>query len=91
VSSLEGNGGTLLFRVTQLERQLGRLEDWRSDDVDPQRATQTEQMRQLIDNMRQLSAEVRGLRRTIMTIAISIATSSVGFGLAILAATGKIG
>lgn len=87
---MEGNGGTIMFRVGQIEKQLERLEDWRSDYVDPQRATQAEQMRQLIKDMQQLSAEVRGLRRTMMTVAISLATSSVGFGLAILAGTGRI-
>lgn len=89
MSTYEGNGGSLPFRMGQIERQMDRLSEWRSD-VDKQRATQSEQLNNLQVAMNDLTREVRGYRRTLMTFAVSIAGSSLVFGLSILAATGKI-
>jgi hypothetical protein len=90
MSSDAGNGGGLLYRLTNLEQAFGRLDEWRSQ-VDQQRAIQGEQMRNQSIVIGELSTEVKGLRRTLMTLAISIASSAVIFAVSVLVATGRVG
>lgn len=89
MSALEGNGGSIPFRVATNEKRLDRIEEWRSR-VDAKGATQSEQIRQFHEDVADLRREVRGLRRTMMTLSTSIAVSAVVFALSILSATGKL-
>jgi 3-phenylpropionate/cinnamic acid dioxygenase small subunit len=86
----ETNGGSIPFRVQQLEQRVQRIEDWRSDWVDPNVTRQSEQMKQISEEVKEMRSELRGVRRAFTTFSISIATSSIVFGLTILSATGKI-
>jgi hypothetical protein len=89
VSAEAANGGTLSYRVGQLERRMDTTSLWR-DETAQSLAARNVEFSGLKEEVAALRADVKGLRQVLIGLACTIAGSSVVFGMSILIATGKI-
>ena len=78
------------WRLDQLEASVKKNTEWR-ERVEPKLAVSEVEFTQVKSALLKLSDDVDGLRKILITLACSIAGSSIFFGLSILVATGKVG
>lgn len=68
-------GATVLWRVGDLERRVGRVETEKADD----------------DDVKSLAEEVKSLRRALYTFALSVVGSAVVFAFTVFELLGRGG
>jgi len=76
-------GDVTLERFRGVWRRLKAIEDTKPE-------TMAAELRGVRDDVKDLASEVKGLRRVLVSLAVSLACSAVVFGLSVLAATGRI-
>lgn len=79
----------IYWRLDQLDNAVKRNTEWR-EKVEPALAAREVEFAQVKAALVKLSEDVDSLRKVLITLAVTISGSSVGFGLAVLVATGKI-
>ena len=77
------------YRLDRISEDVKRNTEWRENTA-PAMAAQHVEFEQVKTALLKLSADVDGLRKVLVTLAVTIATSSIGFGFTILVATGKL-
>lgn len=72
---------SLTVRVEELARRIADLEaDLRANPP----AVIAGEIRHLVDDVAQLSGEVKGLRRAVIAFALTVAASAVGFAITVI-------
>jgi hypothetical protein len=82
-------GNLIGFRLDQLERKVDANTKWREETA-ASLAGRNVQFDTLKDEVSALRSDVKSLRQVLLGLSITIAGSSVVFGLSVLLATGKI-
>lgn len=86
---MSADPAVLAYQVSQMALQIESTTKWRGD-VSTKLAARDVEYTNLSAEVAALREDVRSLRKTLVGLAITIAGSSVIFGLSILAATGKV-
>lgn len=83
------NGGLLKWRVNSNTTRIEEIER-RLRDIDIERATVGEKLAGILEDVREIRAELKGFRRMMFIGILTAAGSSLTFAFTVLAGTGRI-